>query len=124
MLNGATSIYTYLGAPFTADSSTTSAVNTHATSKIHNVLRFVSFIRKNNDIPFTVKKRVLDAAIVSALLYGCESWLSADIKCMVKLYNWYLKELLGVRRSTCNVACYIEAGYLSLLQMIKNKQHI
>ena len=42
---------------------------------------------------------------------------------MAKLYNWCLKELLGVRRSTCNDVCYLEAGYPSLSQMIKNKQH-
>lgn len=38
--------YTYLGSPFTADSSTTSAVKAQVTSTISHVLKFVSLIRK------------------------------------------------------------------------------
>lgn len=94
--------YIYLGSPFTADGCIASAVKAHATSKIAHVLKYVSFIKKNNDIPFIVKKRALDAALMSALLYGCESWLTADLKPVQSLYNRCLKELLDVRRSTCN----------------------
>lgn len=115
--------YVYLGSPFTADGSVSSVVRAHATAKIPHALKFVSFLKKNNDIPFFVKRRVLDAALISALLYGCESWLTADLKPITSLYNWCLKELLGVRRSTCNDVCYIEAGYPSLHQIVKNKQH-
>ena len=117
--------YVYLGSPFTADVSfSSSAVRAHATPNIPHVLKFVSFLKKNNDIPFFVKRRVLDAALMSALLYGCESWLTADLKPITSLYNRCLKELLGVRRSTCNEVCYIEAGYPPLQQIVMNKQHI
>ena len=115
--------YIYLGSPFTADGSTASSVKAHAKAKIPHVLKYVSFLRKNNDIPFIVKRRVLDAALMSTLLYGCESWLGADLKPMSKLYNWCLKELLGVRRSTCNEVCYAELGYPSLPQIVALKQH-
>ena len=64
----------------------------------------MSFIKKNNDVPFQVKKKVFDAALMSAVLYGCESWLNADMKPIVKLYNWALKTLLDVRMTTCNDA--------------------
>ena len=30
---------------------------------------------------------------------------------MVKFYNWCLKKLFGVRKSTCNDVCYVESGY-------------
>ena len=60
---------------------------------------------------------------MSSLLYGCESWIGADLKPMIKLYNWCLKKLLGVRKSTCNDVCYVESGYLPLPDIVKNKQH-
>lgn len=87
------------------------------------MLKFVSFIRKNNDTPFIVKRRLFDAALMSSLLYGCESWVGADIKPVQKLYNWAMKELLGVRRATTNNVCYAELGYPSLPDLIRHKQH-
>lgn len=80
--------YIYLGSPFTNSGCTSSAVRAHASSKMSHVLIFVSFIAKNRDVPFVVKKRVFDAALMSSLLYRCETWLGADIKTMSKLYNW------------------------------------
>ncbi len=80
--------YVYLGSPFTCDGSVSSAVKLHAKNKLCHVLKFVSFLRKNNDIPFIVKKRVFDAVLMSSLLYGCESWVGADLRPVVKLYNW------------------------------------
>lgn len=115
--------YVYLGSPFTCDGNVSRAVKLHANNKMPHVLKFVSFIKKNNDVPFVVKRRVFDAALMSSLLYGCESWLNADLKPIIKLYNWCLKQLLGVRKSTPNDVCYIEAGYPSLLDLVEFKQH-
>ena len=114
--------YTYLGATFTADGSVHQAVRTHALAKTAHVAKFVSFIKKNNDVPFQVKKKVFDAALMSAILYGCESWLNADLKPIVKLYNWALKTLLDVRMTTCNDVCYIESGNPPINAVIKKKQ--
>ena len=116
-------MYIYLGSPFTSDGSISSAVKTHASLKMPHVLKFVSFIKKNNDIPYIVKKRVFEAALMSTLLYGCESWVGADMKPMLKLYNWCLKTLLGVRRSTCNDVCYVESGYMPLKDLVGLKQN-
>ena len=91
--------------------------------KLGHVLKFVSFVQKNNDVPFVVKRRVFDAALMSSLLYGCESWVGADLKPVIKLYNWALKQLLGVRKSTPNIVCYAEAGYPSLPDIVRVKQH-
>ena len=116
-------MYIYLGSPFTSDGSVSSAVKAHANIKMSHVLKFVSFINRNNDVPFVVKKRVFEAALMSSLVYGCESWLGADLKPMIKLYNWCIKRLLGVRKSTCNDVCYVEAGYPPLQDLVRNKQH-
>ena len=115
--------YVYLGSVFTSDGSVSSAVIAHASAKMSHALKFVSFINKNNNVPFVVKKRVFDAALMSTLLYECVSWVGADVKPMIKLYNWCLKRLLGVRKSTCNDVIYIESGYPPLQDFIKYRQH-
>ena len=115
--------YIYLGSPFTSNGSTSSAIKEHAKAKLCHVLKFVSFIKKNNDIPFIVKRRVFDAALMSSLLYGCESWIGGDIKPIIKLYNWAMKELLSVRKTTPNIICYAELGYPSLPDFVKYRQH-
>ncbi len=45
------------------------------------------------------------------------------MKAMLKLYNWCLKTLLGVRRSTCNDVCYLESGYKPLKDLVGLKQY-
>ena len=51
--------YMYLGSPFTNDGSPSTAVKLHANKKKCHVLKFVSFINKNNDIPFNIRKKCL-----------------------------------------------------------------
>ncbi|MPC28843.1 hypothetical protein E2C01_022054 [Portunus trituberculatus] len=105
----------YRGSPFMCDGSVSIAVKLRAQSKLSHVLKFVSFIQKNNDVPFFVKRRLFDAALMSTLLHGCESWSATNLRGMIKLYNWSMKELLGmkraiellgVRRATANSVCY------------------
>ena len=114
--------YVYLGSPFTSDGSTSTSIKEHANMKMCHVLKFVSFLKKNNDVTYTIKKRIFDAAFVSTILYGCESWFNADLSPITKLYNWALKELLGVRLSTCNDLCYLESGSPPVKDLIKYKQ--
>ena len=114
--------YIYLGSPFTADGSLATAIKVHAQEKMAHFNKFISFLHKNNHLPFVIKKRVFDACMISAILYGCESWLNGDLKPVSKLYNWSLKHLLGVRMNTCNDICYIESGYSSLTTIVRNKQ--
>ena len=42
---------------------------------------------------------------------------------VIKLFNWAMKELLGVRRTTTNIVCYAELGYPSLPDLVKYRQH-
>lgn len=114
--------YIYLGSPFTADGSTTTAIKVHAQVKMCHILKFVSFINKNNDVPFYVKRKVFDAALMSSILYGCESWLNGDLRLISKLYNWCIKQLLGVRKTTSNNLCLVELGYPPLNALVTAKQ--
>ena len=71
---------------------------------------------------FMLKKRIFDAALMSSILYGCESWFNGDLRPIEKLYNWGIKQLLGVRVTTCTEMCYMELGYPSLKALIQAKQ--
>ena len=102
--------YIYLGSPFTDDGNPSTAIRIQANNKMCHALKFISFINRNNDVPFIIKKKIFDAALMSAMLYGCESWLSGDLKPMEKLYKWCIKQLLGVRRTTSNDICLVELG--------------
>ena len=65
--------YVYLGSIFTSDGSVSSAIAAHAQAKMCHILKFVSFIKKNNEVPFYVKRKLFEAALMSSVLYGCES---------------------------------------------------
>ncbi len=61
------------------------AVKLHSQNKLCHVLKYVSFIRKQSGVLFTVKRSLSDAALVSSLLHGCESWMGADVKPVIEL---------------------------------------
>ena len=114
--------YIYLGSPFTSDGSISTAIKAHARLKMCHALKCVSFVSKNNDIPFSIKRRVFDAALVSTILYSCESWVGGDLRPIVGLYHLCLKHLLGVRKSTCNNLCLVELGCPPLKALVLAKQ--
>lgn len=55
------------------------SVKLHATLKLTHVLKFVSFVDKNNDVSIVIKCRVFDAALTPTVVYGCEAWIGADL---------------------------------------------
>jgi len=114
--------YIYLGATFTSDGSTLSSLREHAKDKQKHLNKLIIFLYKNQDMPFFVKKQVLDAAFTSALLYSCESWLDVSIAEVEKLYISSIKSLLGVRKTTPNNLCLLELGYPPMKSYIKNRQ--
>lgn len=65
---------------------------------------------------------MFDAALMSTVLYGCESWFQGDLRPVERLYNWGIKQLLGVRMTTCTDLCYVELGYPPLKYLVKAKQ--
>lgn len=67
-------------------------------------------------MPFTYKRNVFDAAMMSALLHGSESWTTNKIKSMEKQYYKLIKFQLGVTRNTRVSLCMLETG-ISALKM-------
>ena len=115
--------YKYLGSIFTSDGKVTSSLQKHCTSKEKDINKLVIFLERNKNAPYTVKKTVVEACFNTSFLYGCEAWLgvkpSADMNAM---YMKAIKMLLGVRHSTPNETCLIEAGYPSLEASIRQRQ--
>ena len=114
--------YVYLGAVFTQDAKIESVLAIYCKDKYKHVLKFFAFVAKNGNFPLWVKKKVLEAAIVSAILYSCESWLSNSVKVIGRLYMSLVKSLLGVRISTPNDLCLIELGYPTVKGRIQQAQ--
>ncbi len=116
------SVCVHLDSPFTADGSVSSLVRAHADAKMPHAIKFVSFLNNNNVILFRVKRRIFKARLVSTILYGCESWINADLRPIKKLYNWSLKNLLDVRLTTCNDVCYVDSAYPHLHSLVGSRQ--
>ena len=116
------SYYVYLGAIFCDSGKTSMSIKINANIRMCQALKFVSFCKKNNDIPFFIKKKIFHAALMSSILYGCESWLDGNIKPMEILYNMCIKHLLGVRKTTNTNLCMVELGLPPLKSLVKEKQ--
>ena len=62
--------YVYLDHSFTTISFTSISIKTNSNLRICHDHKFISFCHKNNDIPFYVKMKVFNAAVMSHILYG------------------------------------------------------
>ena len=118
----ACSEYVYLGSIFTADGRTDSSLKAHLEAKNKELNKLLIFFATNYDAPFAVKKKVLEACFTSCILYGCEAWLNVPLKIVETMYMKAVKALLGVRITTPNNLCLIEAGLRPLTGMVKNRQ--
>ena len=67
-------------------------------------MSFISFVSKMHISPFWINKFVFEAAL-SAVLYGCETWLGTSLKSLEPTYHTLIKMLLGVRPNTEICVC-------------------
>jgi hypothetical protein len=72
-------------------------------------------------MPYMYKKTVLLAMIMAGLLYGCETWLTEQVKDIEKLYIGAVKALLGVRDTTRTDTALIEAGMPTIKELIRKR---
>ena len=84
--------------------------------------KLLSFLNRNVDLPFSIKRKVLDACFVSSILYSGETWLTSDLKALESMYTTAIKALLGVRKSTCTDLCLIESGYPTLKALVMKRR--
>ena len=114
--------YIYLGSPVTADGLYKSVISRHVNEKMKHFIKYCIFLDKNPDFPFSVKKRVAEACLLSTVLYGCETWLTNGYGQLNSLYMKVVKSLLKVRTTTCNDLCLIESDMPSLKTLIEKKR--
>ena len=115
--------YCYLGSYFTDDGKMSSSLQKHITSKTSDINKFTIFCAVNTTIPFYLKKQIFDSCLVTNLLYGCETWLTNDLKEVEKVYIRMIKVLLGVRDSTPTANCLIELGLDNLKVIVEERRH-
>ena len=101
--------YNYLGTPISAK-PIAAQVKEHLKSKSGHLFKFYSFLRRNDCAPYSVKRKVWNSALCSALFYSCESWFTKDLREAETAYHSSLKCMLGVRMTTCNDIACVEAG--------------
>ena len=93
--------YIYLGSPF-MNASVSAQIGEHIAQKQRHMRKFSSFLSKNGDAPFKLKWTTWNSAMMSAILYGCESWMTKDMRSTEQPFVQSLKELLGVITQTCS----------------------
>ena len=85
-------------------------------------VKLASFLIKHDTAPLSVKLKVVNACVNSALTYGCEAWGSTPLNTVEVLQRKALKMILDVRRNTPNEIVYIESGHRNTQPMIYKRQ--
>ena len=112
----------YLGSILTSTGNVNQDIAAEIKKREKQFNRFQAFLRENYNAPLSVKGKVLDACVTSAVLFNCETWGNANIAGLEVLYRKALKRMLGVRKSVCNEFPYIELGRPSLTSVAHKRQ--
>ena len=113
----------YLGVVINDMGSIKQDITATLVQKRNNVtIKFGNFCAKNLLAPLHIKLKVLQACIVSTLLYSCETWSKYTPKSIEVVYRNGIKTALNIRNSCCNEALYIESGLYPLECEIKKRQ--
>ena len=87
-----------------------------------HVHKFAAFMKKNTSMHFHLKQKVIDVAVTSPLLYGCEGSPSGNIKSVNQQYTNCVKLLLGVRKTTPHTLYLLELDLPELLSTVHKRQ--
>ena len=118
-----TDLYLYLGS-FISMEPIPLQLKHHFNDKYKQVLKFYTFLYKNNDVPYHVKRNVWDSAVKSSIFYGAETWITNELGIAESTYLATVKRLLAVRASTNTDIVLLEAGLPTPKAFIKQKQHL
>ena len=116
------SSYVYLGATITDGGIYTTSLKCHIECKMTQVLKYFSFLRRNPDFPFPIKKQVADTCLLTSVLYGCETSMFNNLCGVNLLYMKITKATLSVRGPTCNDVSLLELGMPTLLTLVQQKR--
>ena len=108
--------YKYLGT-FVTDDGAYKTVR--FTSK--DIIKLYTFINRNPELPYSMKRRVAESCILSSLLYGCETWMCNNYGKVESAYFSIIKRLLNARETTCNDITLVESGFPTLKSTVKSR---
>ena len=116
--------FVYLGVMFTDSGSVHNDLELHARSKNKSVLiKLANFIRNNQFAPTSVKRKVLNACLKSAILYGQETWGGSSLAKIETLYRKSIKITFGLNTRVPNEILYLETGFYDLKAEIYKSQY-
>ncbi len=92
--------YIYVGSPI-SNATIAHQVKSHIKLKQSHVRIFTSFVSKDVDAPYKVKKVVWESALKGSIFYSCESWMYENLKSASQPYLTTQTLLLGVHSQTC-----------------------
>ena len=78
----------------------------------------------NTSIPFYINNQVFDSCIISSLLYGCETWLTNNLRVIEHVYTRMAKILLGVRYAASTANCLIEIRQKILKTIVNERRKL
>ena len=114
--------FIYLGSTITASGDVTKDIRAELKKKEKKLNQFFAFLSQNRNAPLSVKEKVLEACVVSTILYNCETWGDANLNELEKKYRKAIKCMLGLRKSVCNEFSYVELGYPTLKSLVHKRQ--
>ena len=117
-----TSKEVYLGSVITNSTKIEDDVKADIKHRQISIVKYFAFLRCNRNAPIWVKTMVLDACLISSLLYNSETWASANIDQLEITFRRILKSILGVGMTICNEFIYIELGIISIKTRVRIKQ--
>ena len=102
--------YTYFGSIFTQNGKIETSLQLHSIARQAHDMKFVTSASTNVDFSFLVKNKIVfDAAILSSILYGCESWFGVNLDSMasgINIYSFFQISkiiILDIQKRICDI---------------------
>ena len=115
-------VVTLLGSQLTESGNLDDDLEYHMKKRFQAVTKFYNFIRSNKLAPTSIKLKVLDACVTTALLHNCEAFGSKVPKDLETIYHTLIKVCLNVRKNVPNLLALTESGMPTLQSMIYSRQ--
>ena len=72
-------------------------------------------------LPIDLQLELFDAMVLLIITYGCEIWGYKVLKVIERVHLTFLKHILGVKKTTCNLMVYGELGKYPVNTYIKSR---
>ena len=114
----------YLGVIVSDNGLLSTDVILQVQSKFKSVsVKFANYITNNIFAPITVKLKVLQTCVNSALLYSCETWGPSSLVKLETIHRNAIRIALSLRRTTPNDILHTESGLEPLKGTIYKRQY-